>query len=146
MTHLVRDVMTEGVAAVRPDTPLTQTAQVMRDEGIGSVLIVDGGRLLGLLTDRDITLRVVAEGADPRVVEAGDVCTPDPLYVAPDEETTRVVSLMRRHAVRRLPVVSEGLPVGVVSLGDLAEHRDPESALADISRAEPSPGQGTVPS
>ncbi|WP_372343505.1 CBS domain-containing protein [Streptomyces sp. KL116D] len=138
--------MTEGVTAVRPDTPLTQTAQ--SDAGRGHRQCADRRRrrLLGLLAPIRHRLRVVAEGADPRVIEAGDVCTPDPLYVAPEEETTRVVSLMRRHAVRRLPVVSEGLPVGVVSLGDLAEHRDPESALADISRAEPSPGQGTVPS
>ncbi|MET8473054.1 CBS domain-containing protein [Streptomyces sp. NPDC006422] len=144
MTGMVRDVMTQGVTAVPPDTPLSQAAQRMRDENIGDVLVCEGDRLLGVITDRDIALRVVADGADPRVIDAGMVCTPDPLCVGPDEESEHAAALMRRHAVRRLPVVSGGVPVGVVSMGDLARHRDPDSALADVSRAEPSPRQGFV--
>ncbi|MFD7299033.1 CBS domain-containing protein [Streptomyces sp. NPDC059897] len=144
MTARVRDVMTQGVTAVPPDMPLSQAAQAMRDEGIGAVLVCAGSRLVGLVTDRDITLRVVADGADPRVIDAGMVCTPDPLYLGPDDESEHAAALMRRHAVRRLPVLSEGRPVGIVSMGDLARHRDPGSALADVSRAAASPGQGFV--
>ena len=144
MTGTVRDVMTQGVTAVPPDTPLSQAAQAMRDEDIGAVLVCAEDRLVGLVTDRDITLRVVADGADPQVIDVGMVCTPDPRCVGPDEEAEHAAALMRRYAVRRLPVLSEGLPVGIVSMGDLARHRDPDSALADVSRADASPGQGFV--
>ncbi|MCF3119003.1 CBS domain-containing protein [Streptomyces arenae] len=145
MNHLVRDVMTPGVTSVAPDTPLVQAAQLMRDEDIGTVLVCEGDRLLGLVTDRDIALRVVADGADPRVIDAGTVCTRDRLCVGADEDAEHAARLMRRHAARRLPVVSEGLLVGVVSIGDLAVHRDPGSAPADIGQAGPGPEQGAVP-
>ncbi|MBO1335696.1 CBS domain-containing protein [Streptomyces sp. VRA16 Mangrove soil] len=144
MPHLVGDLMTSNVTSVDPATPLTQTAQLMRDKDIGTVLVCEGDRLLGLVTDRDIALRVVADGADPSVIDAGTVCTPDPVCVGPEEEADHAVALMRRHAVRRLPVVSDGRALGVITIGDLARERDPGSALADISRAAPSPGQGAV--
>lgn len=129
--------MTAGVAAVRPDASLVEAAQLMRAQDIGDVLVADGDLLVGVVTDRDITVRAVAEGADPLTVNAETVCTPDPVCVGPDDEVATAVRLMRRHAVRRLPVVEDGRPLGVVSLGDLAISQDPESALADISRAEP---------
>ncbi|MFJ8692962.1 CBS domain-containing protein [Streptomyces roseolilacinus] len=137
MAQLVREVMTAGVAAVRPDASLVEAAQLMRAQDIGDVLVADGDLLVGVVTDRDITVRAVAEGADPLTVNAETVCTPDPVCVGPDDEVATAVRLMRRHAVRRLPVVEDGRPLGVVSLGDLAISQDPESALADISRAEP---------
>ncbi|MGW0911312.1 CBS domain-containing protein [Streptomyces sp. NPDC002784] len=137
MADFVRDVMTAGVVAVRPDASLAEAAQLMRDQDIGDVLVADGQRIVGMLTDRDITVRAVAEGVDPLTASVRSVCTPDPLVVAPQDPVTAAVALMRRHAVRRLPVVEDGLPVGVVSLGDLAEAQDPDSALADISRATP---------
>lgn len=129
--------MTAGAAAVRPDASLVEAAQLMRAQDIGDVLVADGDLLVGVVTDRDITVRAVAEGADPLTVNAETVCTPDPVCVGPDDEVATAVRLMRRHAVRRLPVVEDGRPLGVVSLGDLAISQDPESALADISRAEP---------
>ncbi|MDN3293904.1 CBS domain-containing protein [Streptomyces ficellus] len=137
MAQLVREVMTPGVAAVRPDASLVEAAQLMRAQDIGDVLVADGDRLVGVVTDRDIALRAVADGADPLTVNAQSVCTPDPVCVAPDDEVTAAVDLMRRYAVRRLPVVEDGRPLGMVSIGDLAVARDPHSALADISRAEP---------
>ncbi|MCP9943643.1 CBS domain-containing protein [Streptomyces somaliensis] len=137
MAQLVREVMTAGAAAVRPDASLVEAAQLMRAQDIGDVLVADGDLLVGVVTDRDITVRAVAEGADPLTVNAETVCTPDPVCVGPDDEVATAVRLMRRHAVRRLPVVEDGRPLGVVSLGDLAISQDPESALADISRAEP---------
>ncbi|MFD7698318.1 CBS domain-containing protein [Streptomyces sp. NPDC059805] len=137
MSALVKDVMTAGVAAVRPDASLAEAARLMRAQGIGDVVVADGQDVAGVLTDRDIVVRAVAEGMDPSAVAAGAVCTPRPVVVGPHERLTVAVALMREHAVRRLPVVEDGLPVGVLSLGDLAEDGDPRSALADISRAGP---------
>jgi CBS domain-containing protein len=118
----------------------------MRSEDVGDVLVARDGVLLGLVTDRDIALRAVADGVDPLTVSCQAVCTPNPVCVGPHEEVAAAVRLMRGHAVRRLPVVDDGRTVGVVSLGDLALDQDPGSALADISRASPTswPGPGTL--
>ncbi len=137
MAACVKDVMTAGVVAVRPDASVVEAAQLMRAQNIGDVVVADGQEVVGVLTDRDIAVRTVADGADPMGVSVGSVCTPDPLTLAPDDPVSAAVALMREHAIRRVPVVEGGLPVGLVSLGDLAEARDPGSALADISRAEP---------
>ncbi|MEY9485049.1 CBS domain-containing protein [Streptomyces calvus] len=137
MAEFVKDVMTPGVVAVRPDASIVEAAQLMRAQHIGDVVVADGQRVVGVLTDRDITVRAVAEGADPLGVSAGSVCTPNPVTLTPDDPVPTAVALMREHAIRRIPVIEGGLPVGLVSLGDLAEAQDPGSALADISRAEP---------
>jgi CBS domain-containing protein len=141
MVQLVSDVMTPGATTVEPGASLVEAARLMRDQDLGGVLVAEGDRLLGVVTDRDIALRVVADGGDPRIIDAGSVCTPDPVCVVPGEEAAAAIALMRRHAVRRLPVVQDGEPVGMVSLGDLAQNRAPNSALAHISRAAPSPEQ-----
>lgn len=129
--------MTPGVVAVRPDASLVEAAQSMRTQNIGDVVVAEGQDVIGVLTDRDITVRAVADGLDPATVSVRSVCTKDPVTVAPEDSVATAVTLMRERAVRRLPVVENGLPVGIVSLGDLAEAKDPASALADISRAEP---------
>jgi CBS domain-containing protein len=135
--EFVREVMTPGVVAVRPDASLVEAARLMRTHDIGDVVVADGQRIVGVLTDRDITVRAVAEGIDPETVSARSVCSQQPLTLAPDDPAPAAAALMRAHAVRRLPVVEDGLPVGMVTLGDLAEAHDPDSALAGISRAEP---------
>ncbi|MFF3818507.1 CBS domain-containing protein [Streptomyces bluensis] len=145
MADLVREVMTPGVVAVRPDASLVEAAQLMRAQDIGDVLVAGGRGVVGVLTDRDITLRAVADGADPLTVSAEAVCTPHPVVIGPDDDVSAAVELMRRHAVRRLPVVENGQAVGMVSLGDLAVAQDPASALADISRAEPHSWPGRPP-
>ncbi|MFJ8629762.1 CBS domain-containing protein [Streptomyces sp. NPDC093568] len=137
MAEFVRDVMTPGVVAVRPDASLVEAARLMRRQDIGDVVVADGQDVVGVLTDRDITVRAVADGADPLAVSAGAVCSRNPVVIGPGERVAAAVALMREHAVRRLPVIEDGLPVGVVSLGDLAENQDPGSALAEISRAAP---------
>ncbi|WP_329125349.1 CBS domain-containing protein [Streptomyces sp. NBC_01465] len=137
MATLVREVMTAGVAAVRPDASLVEAAQLMRAQDIGGVLVAQDDRLIGVLTDRDITLRAVADGADPLTVSAQAVCTLSPVCVGPDDTVETAISLMRKHAVRRLPVVGDGRPLGVVSLGDLARDLEPGSVLGEISRAAP---------
>ncbi len=136
----VREVMTPAVATVRPDASLVEAAQLMRAQDIGDVLVAQDGVLLGVLTDRDIALRAVAEGLDPVTVSCQAVCTPDPVCVAPGTEVATAARLMREHAVRRLPVVDGLGMVGVVSLGDLAQAEDPDSALAQISRSPPGGG------
>ncbi|MGH4028995.1 CBS domain-containing protein [Actinomycetota bacterium Odt1-20B] len=147
MAEFVRDVMTSGVVAVRPDASLVEAAQLMRAQDIGDVLVAAEGQVIGVLTDRDITLRAVADGADPLTVSAHAVCSPNPVVVGPDDAVATAVALMRDHAVRRLPVVVDGEAVGMVSLGDLALARDPGSALADISGATPEgrAGDGLLP-
>jgi CBS domain-containing protein len=137
VAELVKDVMTAGVAAVRPQASLVEVATLMRDQDIGDVLVAEGDRVVGVVTDRDIAVRAVADGVDPHSVSAASVASGDPVTVTPRDTVGEAVTLMREHAVRRLPVIEDGRPVGIVSLGDLAEERDPNSALADISRAQP---------
>ncbi|WP_399893273.1 CBS domain-containing protein [Streptomyces sp. BBFR51] len=139
MTRSVRDVMSPAAVAVEPMTTVTRAARLMREENVGDVLVTYDCDLFGVLTDRDIVLRGVADGRDPDATTVGAVCTPPPVVtLQPDDTTERAAELMRRHAVRRLPVVEHGgVPVGVVTLGDLATTDDPHSALADISRASP---------
>ncbi|MEU6805147.1 CBS domain-containing protein [Streptomyces neyagawaensis] len=145
MADFVRDVMTPGVVAVRPDASLVEAAQLMRAQDVGDVLVTVDEQLVGVLTDRDITLRAVADGVDPLTVSAQAVCTPNPVVIGPDDAVSTAVALMREHAIRRLPVLADGHPVGMVSLGDLAVAQDPDSALADISRAEPDGWPGGNP-
>ncbi|MDT0436099.1 MULTISPECIES: CBS domain-containing protein [Streptomyces] len=135
MADFVREVMTAGVVAVRPDASLVEAALLMRTQDIGDVVVADGQRIVGMLTDRDITVRAVADGTDPMTVSAGSVCTPEPVTVRPDDPAATAEALMRAHGVRRLPVVENGLPVGMVSLGDLARSEDPGSPLAGLSRS-----------
>ncbi|MFC4465402.1 CBS domain-containing protein [Streptomyces xiangluensis] len=144
MAQFVREVMTTGVVAVRPDASLVEAAQLMRAQDIGDVLVAGDRSLLGVLTDRDIALRAVADGVDPLTVSAQAVCTPNPVVIGPDDAVSAAVELMREHAIRRLPVVEDGHPIGVVSLGDLAVSEDPDSALAEISRAAPDDSPGSM--
>ncbi|MFF0584680.1 CBS domain-containing protein [Streptomyces sp. NPDC003781] len=139
MTQYVRDVMTGDPVTVEPLTSVTAVARIMRDRDLGAVLVTEGGRLRGLVTDRDLVVRSLAEGGDPEQTTVAGACSDDLVTVRPDEELDRAVRLMREHAVRRVPVVDHGHPVGIVSLGDLAMERDPESALGDISVARPNP-------
>ncbi|MFD8449583.1 MULTISPECIES: CBS domain-containing protein [Streptomyces] len=139
MTRRIRDVMSPAAVAVEPMTTVARAARLMREEDVGDVLVTYDCDLFGVLTDRDIVLRGVADGRDPDTTTVGAVCTPPPVItLGPDDTTDLAAELMRRHAVRRLPVVEHGgVPVGVVTLGDLAATDDPHSALADISRAAP---------
>ncbi|MGW7441978.1 CBS domain-containing protein [Kitasatospora sp. NPDC054795] len=137
MAQRIREIMTTNPVAVGPLTSLTEAARRMRDADIGDVLVVDDGRLRGLVTDRDLLVRAMAEGKDPGQTTVHEVCSDDLVRVGPDDDVARAVDLMRDHALRRLPVTEDERPVGIVSLGDLALERDRRSALADISAAEP---------
>ncbi|MFB6549518.1 MULTISPECIES: CBS domain-containing protein [unclassified Streptomyces] len=139
MTQYVRDIMTGDPVTVEPQTSVTAVARIMRDQDLGAVLVTDGDELRGLVTDRDLVIRSVAEGGDPEQTTVAGACSDDVVTVRSDDELNHAVELMREHAVRRVPVVDDGRPVGIVSLGDLAMERDPESALGDISVARPNP-------
>ena len=138
MAERIRDVMTTNPETMPESTTVREAAETMRANDIGDVVVVDdNGTLSGILTDRDIVVRVVAEGRDPRATRIGDVASRDLTAVSPDDPVDRAVQLMRDKAIRRLPAVDKGKPVGIVSIGDLALDRDPGSALADISAAPP---------
>jgi CBS domain-containing protein len=134
MGQQVKEVMTIRPITLDRDASLVEAARVMRDEGIGDVIVVEGDDAAGIVTDRDIVIRAVAEGADPNSTRLGQVVSGDLTSVAPEDPVDRAVELMRQKAVRRLPVLEGGKPVGVVSLGDLAIRGDAaDSVLADIS-------------
>lgn len=121
MAQKVRDVMTPEPIALPLDAPLTEAARLMRDQGIGGVLVTQGGRLCGLLTDRDIVVRAVAEGRDLRGTRLDEVCSAGVVTIEPDAEADAAVRLMRERGVRRLPVVENGQAVGIVSIHDVTE-------------------------
>ncbi|MFF9642953.1 CBS domain-containing protein [Kitasatospora aureofaciens] len=142
MTRKIKEIMTAAPVTVPRLASVRDAARWMRDSAIGDVLVSDGapgdGRLCGLVTDRDlVVVRVLAAGRDPDSTNVGDICSAEPVSVAPDDDVGRAVDLMRRHSLRRLPVLDDGRAVGVVSIGDLAIERDPDSGLADISAAAP---------
>jgi CBS domain-containing protein len=138
MAQLINEVMTKKVHSVRSDAPLHDVARMMRDKQIGDVLVTDrDGKLRGILTDRDIVVRAIAADRDLAATKAGDICTDSVTNVAPNATVEEAVKLMRERAVRRVPVVRDGVPIGIVSIGDLARERDPGSALAAISAAAP---------
>ena len=113
-----------------------QAAETMRLIDAGTVLVADEtDHLVGIVTDRDIAIRAVAEGRDPVITLVGDISSPYPTTVTPGTSVRDAVKLMRERDIRRLPVVEDEVPVGVVSLGDLAILQDPSSVLADISAA-----------
>jgi CBS domain-containing protein len=133
----VRDVMTPHPTTLSASDPVKKAACAMRDGDIGDVLVVADGQIVGILTDRDIVIRAVAEDRDLSHTSLGEICSRAILALRPEDAVETAIATMREHAVRRLPVVEEGQPVGIVSLGDLAVERDPHSALGKISAAPP---------
>jgi CBS domain-containing protein len=136
MAQQVKELMAEPVT-VPGDATLTEAARLMRDADIGDVIVADGERAIGVVTDRDIVVRAVAEDHLPGDTTVADICTRDLLTVSPDDAVEEAARLMRQLAVRRLAVVDGERLVGVISLGDLAVERDESSALAEISAADP---------
>jgi CBS domain-containing protein len=137
MVQKVSDLMTSAPVTLSSGQPVADAARAMRDNGIGDVLVMDDGQLRGVVTDRDIVVRVIADGRDPGNTPVGEVCSPDLVTVRPDEDADTAVRRMRERSVRRVPVVENGQPVGVLSIGDMAIERDERSALADISAERP---------
>jgi CBS domain-containing protein len=132
-TKTLRDVMSTNVVTVPVTATVVDAAMCMKAEDIGDVLVMDDGRVHGILTDRDIVVRGVADDKDLVTVTVRDLCSSDVVVLSPDDSAKRAIDLMSQRAIRRIPVVEDGKPVGIVSIGDLAIERDSGSALADIS-------------
>jgi CBS domain-containing protein len=121
----IRDVMTSNPRTIAADKPVAEAAKLMRDEDVGLAPIVEGDRLVGTLTDRDIAVRVVAEGRDPQSTTVRDVASTDLVTIDPQQDLDEALRLMAQHQVRRLPVVEEdGRLVGVVAQADVARQAD----------------------
>jgi CBS domain-containing protein len=137
MPRTVEEIMTRDPRTVNASDTLVDAARVMNEADIGDVIVVDNGDVHGIVTDRDIVVRGVAEGRDPQSTSVGDVCTSGIETIEPSASVDDALGKMRQADIRRLPVVESGRPVGIVSLGDLAVEREPDSTLADISAASP---------
>lgn len=133
-----RDVMTPDPVICTSTDTVGDAARQMRDHHIGDVLVTHDGELCGIVTDRDIVVKAVAERQDSASTPLGDICGHAVHCVAPDTSVEEVIRMMEDQAIRRVPVVEGSNPVGIISIGDLAVERDPTSALGEISAAPPS--------
>lgn len=134
----VRDVMTPSPATLRSSDPVAQAARVMRDEDVGSVPVIDEGTIAGIITDRDIATKVVAEGIDPDTASVSEFMSSDLVTGRPEMTLRDAAHLMARHQIRRLPVLDQNRLIGIVALADLATEPDDgheaEEALEEISQ------------
>jgi len=136
MDKQVRDIMTPDPVGVYYDQTITETARLMRDAGVGAVLVVSGESLSGVVTDRDLVIRALAEGAGPDT-PVGPLCSPRLVGVDAGADLAEAERLIREHAIRRLPVIDNGQIVGMVSIGDLAVSANGDTPLAEVSKAQP---------
>jgi CBS domain-containing protein len=132
MAQSISDVMTRDPQTVEASATIADAAKLMRDNDTGAILVTDGETLTGIVTDRDIAVKAVAEGQDSSTA-VSQVFTENPATLSPDQTVDDAINLVREHNVRRVPVVEDGKPVGIISIGDLAIERDQDSALADLS-------------
>src|SRR5262245_59676296 len=138
MAKHIRDLMTPNPVTLSAASTLVDAAIAMRDFNVGAVVVLDNGHICGIATDRDIVVRAIANGNYPATTRLGEICSRELTTVAPSDTVAEAVRLMSDKAIRRLPVVENGQPVGIVSLADLASEQEPLSPLADISNAPPS--------
>ena len=129
--------MTRDPVMLKPGDTVLDAARIMRDHDIGTVLVSDKDQLVGMLTDRDIVVRAVADKADVSAMKVDQIASKEITALAPEDPIDKAVKLMRSRAIRRFPVVKAGKPVGVLTIGDMAVELDPKSALADLSAADP---------
>jgi CBS domain-containing protein len=120
MAKIVREAMTASVSSVSPSQSLADAAEVMKGEDVGSVPVVEEGRLAGIVTDRDIVTRAVAERRNPQAVRVEEIASHDLVTVEPERDLDEALALMARHKVRRLPVLEEGRLVGMLAQADIA--------------------------
>jgi CBS domain-containing protein len=136
-----KDVMTPGVEVIAPEASIYEAAEKMRHLDIGPLPVCDGERVVGMLTDRDMTVRAVAAGRDPRMTQVRDIMTPDLVYGCEDQEVRDAVRLMEQYQIRRLPVLNRAKQlVGMVALGDLAVHAGTWPVAAAVLEQVSEPG------
>jgi CBS domain-containing protein len=126
-SRTVRDLMTAGPTSIASDAMAVEAARRMLSEDVGSLPVVDGETLVGMVTDRDLVLKVVAKDLDPNKVPVSDVCTQNPVTVGAEESLDEALQRMAQEQVRRLPVVSDGQLVGILAQADVARHTNAES-------------------
>lgn len=137
MAQSIRDVMSANPITMPVASTVSEAARTMREANIGDIIVLEGDQLYGIVTDRDIVVRTVAEGRDPETATLGDICSREMTTLSPTDIVEDAVRLMRDKAIRRVPVIENGTPIGIVSLGDLAVSQDPHSTLGHISAAPP---------
>lgn len=137
MKKSVRDVMTVNPISLQGDASATEAARKMRDSDIGGVVVQKNGDICGIVTDRDLAIRVIAEGKDPATTSLESVCSKNLTTISPSDSLSDAVNLMREKALRRILVTENKKPLGIVSLGDLAVAMDRDSALGAVSAAAP---------
>lgn len=139
-------ILTRDVETIGPDTSVREAAERMRSMDVGSLPVCDGRTLLGMVTDRDLAIRVLAEGRDPNATRVQEAMTPGVCYAFEDDDVQRAAEIMKENQIRRLPVLDrERHLVGIVALGDIAatgQDRLAGDALEQISQ----PSQGARPS
>jgi CBS domain-containing protein/rhodanese-related sulfurtransferase len=133
----VRDLMSAHPIRLPSWAQVSEAARKMSDAHVGSIVVEDDGKLCGIVTDRDVTVRAVAQGLNPATTTLAEICSTDIATLSPDDDLDKAIDVMRQRAVRRLLVVDAGRAVGIVSLGDLARERDARSLLGQISGAPP---------
>jgi CBS domain-containing protein len=141
MAKSVRDAMTENPRSIGQSASVVEAARLMREGHIGSLPITDDEQLVGMITDRDITTRVVAEAADPTKTSVGEVYSRNLVSVEPGKDLDEALRLMARHQVRRLPVVENGRLVGIVAQADIALRENEKTAELVEAISEPSKGE-----
>lgn len=137
----ISDVMTREPETLAPSATCGEAATLMKHEDCGSIPIVDNGRLVGIVTDRDIVIRAIASGKDPKTTPVSAVMSADPVTVSPDSETEEASRIMAERQIRRIPVVKDGRLAGIVVIGQLARRVDEGALLKQIS--EPLSGSGS---
>src|SRR5919199_656972 len=137
----LQDVMTPAVEVIAPEASISEAAEKMSHRDIGPLPVCDGERVVGLLTDRDITVRAVAAGRDPRMTHVRDIMTPDVVYGFEDQAVEEAARLMAQSQIRRLPVLNRSKQlVGMVALGDLAVHAGTRPVAAEVLEQVSEPG------
>ena len=143
----VSEIMTTNVATAEPDTTLEEVATMMKDENVGAIPVVDDEELLGIITDRDIVVRCIAEGKDPSEVEVEEILSEELETISPDDDVRRAAEIMQRKQIRRLPVCDEdGKLVGMLSIGDIAVKQSNDNVsgetLEQVSQGVKNEGRG----
>lgn len=137
----VNEIITHDPEVIRPETALIEAAQKMKSLDIGMLPVCDGDRLVGVITDRDIAVRGVAQGYDPKTARVQEVMTPEVIYCFDDEDVKDVAKKMEEKQVRRLPVLNrEKRLVGIVSLGDLAVRTGKDKLAGEVLKRVSKPG------
>ena len=141
----VKELMTADPATVEPDATLGAVATLMKQEDCGSIPVVQGGRLLGIVTDRDIVIRAVAAGKDPRSTKVAEVMSADPITIRSDDDVTEAERLMADRQIRRLPVCDDGKLAGIIAIGQLARREHDEERTGETLKeiSEPKSGRGS---